>query len=99
MRSGQGAAPVHSGASSSVTDEKRENLREWVRERMRAGEMSSEPETLEYGQSLQTSMTHSIDKRKRSVAVGEEVMTRQDTGAPDDFFEDDDMENEDTEVR
>jgi hypothetical protein len=96
VRSGQ--APAHSGASSSVTDEKREKLREWVRERMRAGEMSSEPETLEYRQSVQKSMTNSIDKSKRSVAVDEEVMARQDVDAPDDFFEEDDLDIEDTEV-
>lgn len=100
VRSGEcGAAPVHSGASSSVTNEKREKLREWVRERMRAGEMSSEPETLEHRQSVQKSMTQqwvsSIDKGKRSVAVDEEVMARQDVDAPDDFF---DTENEDSEV-
>ncbi|KAN0125513.1 DUF2361 domain containing protein [Russula decolorans] len=99
VRSGDcGAAPVHSGASSSVTDEKREKLREWVRERMREGEMSSEPETLEYRQSVQKGMTQqwvgSIDKSKRSVAVDEEVMARQNMDAPDDFFEEDDTENE-----
>jgi hypothetical protein len=60
--------------------------------------MSSEPETLEYSQSLQKSMTHSIDKPKRGVAVGEEVITRQDVDAPDDFFDEDDTENEDAEV-
>lgn len=97
MRSGErGAASVHAGTSSSVTDEKREKLREWVRERMRAGEMSSEPETLE-----QKSMTQQwespIDKSNRSVAVDEEVMARQDVDKPDDFFEDD-TENEDFEV-
>lgn len=98
MRSGEcGAAPVHSGANSRVTDEKREKLREWVRERMRTGEMSSEPETLEHRQSVQKSMTQqwvgSIDKGKRSVAV-DEVTATQDVDAPDDFFEEDDTENE-----
>jgi hypothetical protein len=102
LRSGEcGTAPVHSGTSSSVTDEKREKFQEWVRERMRAGEMSSEPETLEHRQSVQKSMTQqwvgSIDKSKRSAAVDEEVMARQDVDAPDDFFEDD-TENEDSEV-
>ena len=93
-RSGQcGAAPVNSGNSSSVTDEKREKLREWVREKMRVGEMSSEPETLEYRQSAQQGMTHSIGKSKRSAEVDENVMTRQDVDASDDFFEDD-TENE-----
>lgn len=101
VRSGErGAASVHAGTSSSITDEKREKLREWVRERMRAGEMSSEPETLEHRQSLQKSMTQqwvsSIDKSNRSVAADEEVMARQDVDAPDDFFEDD-TENEDSE--
>ncbi len=103
MRSGEcGAAPVHPGASSSVTDEKREKLRKWVRERMRVGEMSSEPEILEHRQSVQQSMTQqwvgSIDKSKRSVTVDEEVMARQDVDARDDFFEEDDTENEDSEV-
>jgi hypothetical protein len=103
MRSGEGgAAPVHPGASSSVTDEKREKLRAWVRERMRVGEMSSEPETLEHRQSVQKSMTQqwvgSIDKSKRSVTVDEEAMARQDVDARDDFFEEDDTENEDSEV-
>ena len=103
MRSGEcGAARVHSGASSSVTDEKREKLREWVRERMRTGEMSSDPETLEHRQSVQKGMTQQwvgpIDKSKRSVTVDEEVMARQHADAPDDFFEEDDTENEDSEV-
>jgi hypothetical protein len=43
---------------------------------MRAGKMSSEPETLEYRQSVQKSMTNSIDKSKRSIAVDEKVMAR-----------------------
>ena len=102
-RSGEGGdAPVHSGASSSVTNEKREKLREWVRERMRAGEMSSEPETLEHRQAVQKSMAQllvgSIHKSKRNVAVDEEVMARRDVDAPDDFFEEDDSENEDSGV-
>jgi hypothetical protein len=88
-----GAAPVHSAASSSVSDEKREKLREWVRERMRTGEMSSEPETLEPRESVETSIAQqwegSIDKGKRGVRVGEEMMARLDVDAPDDFFEDD----------
>lgn len=96
LRSGEcGTAPVHSGTSSSVTDEKREKFREWVRERMRAGEMSGEPETLEHRQSVQRGITQqwvgSIDKSKRR--VDEEVMARQHIDAPDDFFEDD-TENE-----
>lgn len=91
-RSGQcDGAPINSGASSSVTDEKRDKLREWVRERMRAGEISSEPETLEYRRSVQKT-PHSIDKSKRSVAENE-VIARQGVDAPDDFFEDD-TENE-----
>lgn len=60
---------------------------------MRVGEMSSEPETLEYRQSAQQGMTHSIGKSKRSAEVDENVMTRQDVDASDDFFEDD-TENE-----
>jgi hypothetical protein len=103
VRSGEcGAVPVHSGANARVTDEKREKLREWVRERMHTGEMSSEPETLEHRQSVQKSMTQqwvgSIDKGKRSVAVDEEVMATQDVDATDDFFEEDDTENEVSEV-
>lgn len=103
MRSGEGGAvPVHSGASLSFTDEKREKLREWVRERMHAGEMSSEPETLEHRQSVQKSMTQqwvgSIDKSKRGVALDEEMIARQDADAPDDFFEEDNTEDEDSEV-
>lgn len=102
VRSGEGgAAPVHSGASSSVTDEKREKLREWVRERMHAGEMSSEPETLEHRQSVQKSVTQqwvgSIDESKRSVAVDEDVIARHDADVPDDFFEDG-TEDDDSEV-
>ncbi|KAH9976304.1 hypothetical protein BGW80DRAFT_1123607, partial [Lactifluus volemus] len=39
------AVPVHSATtSSSATDEKRDKLREQVRRKMRAGEMSGEPE-------------------------------------------------------
>jgi hypothetical protein len=95
-----GATPVHSEASSSATDEKREKLREWVREMMRAGEMSSEPETLEHRQSVQKSMAQqwegSVDKNERSIGVEEESKARQDTGAPDDFFEEDNTGNEDS---
>jgi len=96
-----GTTPVHSRASSSVTDEKREKLREWVRERMRAGEMSNEPETLEHRQFVQVSMVQqwdgSKDKSKSGTGV-EEAMARQDVDTPDDFFEEGDTENEDSEA-
>ena len=76
--------------------------REWVRRKdARWGRWSGEPEKVEHGQSVQRSMTQQwvgpIDKSKRSVAVDEEVMARQDADAPDDFFEDD-TDNEDSEV-
>ncbi len=97
-----GATPVHSAVSSSVTDEKREKLRQWVRERMRTGEMSSEPETLEHRESVQTSMAQqwegSIDEGKRGIRVEEEMTARLDMDAPDDFFEEDDTGNEDSET-
>ncbi len=94
MRSTEVATPVHSGASSSVTDEKREKLREWVRAQMRAGEMSGEPETLEHRQSVPQQSTSrqwegSIDKNTRSAGAEEGVKARQDMDVPDDFFEDD----------
>lgn len=83
--------PVHAGTSSSVTDERREELREWVRAKMRAGEMSSEPEmeTPEYRQSVQKDMTG-----KRGARAEQEVKARQDMDAPDDFFEEDDTGDE-----
>ena len=91
---------MHSDASSSVTDEKREKLREWVRGMMRAEELSNEPETLEYKQTVQKGVAQrwevSIDKNKR-VGVEEDLKTRQDMDAPDDFFEDD-TGNEDSEA-
>lgn len=91
---------MHSDASSSVTDEKREKLREWVRGMMRAEELSNEPETLEYKQAVQKGVAQrwevSIDKNKR-VGVEEDLKTRQDMDAPDDFFEDD-TGNEDSEA-
>lgn len=88
------ATPMHSEASSSVTDEKREKFREWVRGMMRSGELSNEPETLEYKQAVKKGVAQrwevSIDKNKRALGVGEEdLKTRQDMDAPDDFFEDD----------
>ncbi|KAH9985167.1 hypothetical protein BJV77DRAFT_1033868 [Russula vinacea] len=64
-----GATPMHSDASSSATDEKREKLREWVRGMMRAEELSNEPETLEYKQAVQKGVAQrwevTIDKNKR----------------------------------
>ena len=94
------AMPVHSAASSSVTDEKREKLREWVRTQMRAGEMSNEPETLEHGQfsSRQSNAGQwggSIDKNRRGTSEGEGAKVRQGLEMQDEFFEDDDVGNED----
>lgn len=86
--------PVHGGPSSGVTDKKREKLREWVRAQMRAGEMSSEPETLEHRQSvprksISEQWDGSIDKKAMDAGAGRGVKARQDMDAPDDFFEDD----------
>jgi hypothetical protein len=97
-----GATPIHLGASSGATDEKREKLREWVRGMMRAGEMSSEPETLEHRQSVQKGTSRqwedSIDKNERGIGVKEELKARQGVDVPDDFFEEDDTGNEDSEA-
>jgi hypothetical protein len=92
------------GASSSVTDEKRETLRECVRGMMRGGEMSSEPETLDHRQAVPKGMAQqwedSIDKT-RGIGVEEEELTARhelhDMDAPDDFFEDN-TGNEDSEA-
>lgn len=96
-----GATPMHSDASSSATDEKREKLREWVRGMMRAEELSNEPETLEYKQALQKGVAQrwevTIDKNKRVGVEEEDLKTRQDMDAPDDFFEHD-TGNEDSEA-
>jgi len=88
------ATPAHCGPSSSVTDGKREKLREWVRAQMRAGEMSSEPETLEYRQSvprksISEQWDGSIDKKAIDAGADRGVKARRDMDAPDDFFEDD----------
>ena len=92
---------MHSDASSSVTDEKREKLREWVRGMMRAEELSNEPETLEYKQAVQKGVAQrwevSIDKNKRVGVEEEDLKTRQGMDASDDFFEDD-TGNEDSET-
>ncbi|KAA1476950.1 hypothetical protein DENSPDRAFT_758160, partial [Dentipellis sp. KUC8613] len=49
VRQGSSAEPVHAAPSAdkSATDAKREELRDWIRKRMQAGELSAEPETLE----------------------------------------------------
>lgn len=88
-----GATPIHPAGNSSATDEKREKLREWVRVQMRAGEMSSEPETLEHKRSVpQKSVSGQWEgpspKNTRSAGM-KGVKTRQDMDVPDDFFEDD----------
>lgn len=93
------ATPVHCGPSSSVTDGKREKLREWVRTQMCTGEMSGEPETLEHRQSVpRKSISEQWDGSVDNMAIGagadREVKARQTMDAPDDFFEDD-MGNED----
>ncbi|KAH9980669.1 hypothetical protein BJV74DRAFT_779278 [Russula compacta] len=94
-RTESAATPVHVGTSSSVTDERREELREWVRAKMRAGEMSSEPEmeTPEYRQSVQKDMAG-----QRGARAEQEVKARQDMDAPDDFFEEEGTGNEDLEA-
>ena len=91
---------AHSAASSSVTDEKREKLREWVRTQMRGGEMSNEPETLEHRQSASRQSNTgqwkgSIGKNRRGAGAEEGVKARQDLEVQDEFFEDDDAGNED----
>jgi len=101
VRSTDGAAaPVHPGASSSATDEKRQKLRNWVREQMRAGEMSNEPETLEHRQSVQKykggNWENLIDKNKKG-AGEEEAKPRQRADRPDDFFEEDGTGSEELE--
>jgi hypothetical protein len=88
------AKTVHSVVSSSVTDKKRESLREWVRVQMRVGEMSSEPETLEHRQfvsrkGIARQWDGSIEKKARDLRADEGVKAKQDLDAPDDFFEDD----------
>jgi len=92
--------PAHSVASTSATDEKREKLREWVRTQMRAGEMSKEPETLEHRQSASRQSNAgqwkgSIDKNRRGTGAEEGAKARQDFEVQDEFFEDDDVGNED----
>ena len=92
---------VHSGASSGVSDEKREKLREWVRGMMRAGEMSSEPETLEHRQPVQKGMAQQwegiIDRNETGIEGEEDLNMRQNMDVPDDFFEDG-SGNEDSEA-
>ncbi|KAH9039878.1 hypothetical protein EDB85DRAFT_229143 [Lactarius pseudohatsudake] len=85
------AAPVHSVGSSSATDDKREALREWVRGQMRAGEMASEPETLERKQPAQQSPTELwqsvIGKKTKNLGTKGKGKERQDLEVLDDFFE------------
>ncbi|KAI0264134.1 hypothetical protein BC834DRAFT_826678 [Gloeopeniophorella convolvens] len=89
-------APVHTAASSSVTDDKREKLREWVREQMRVGEMTGEPEMLEHKGSLQKSAVRQWDRpagaeaTKKSKILSTPVLQ-------DDFFEDGNGDDEDAE--
>jgi hypothetical protein len=93
----EGATLVRCGSSSSITDGKREKLREWVRAQMRAGEMSNEPETLEHRQSvprknISEQWDSSIDKKAIDAGADRGVKARRDMdtrAAPDDFFEDD----------
>ena len=92
--------PAHSAASTNATDEKREKLREWVRTQMRAGEMSIEPETLEHRQSASRlsnagQWKGSIDKNRRGTGAEEGAKARQDLEVQDEFFEDDDVGNDD----
>jgi hypothetical protein len=94
------AMPTHSAASSSVTDQKREKLREWVRTQMRAGEMSNEPETLEHRQSASRQSNAgqwvgSMDKNRRGTGAEEGAKARQDLEVQDEFFEEDDGGNND----
>ncbi|KAI0253761.1 hypothetical protein BJV78DRAFT_1300072 [Lactifluus subvellereus] len=88
------AATLHSAPDSSATDMKRENFREWVRGKMRAGEMSGEPETLEHGQSIPMGTTghweSSVDKNDKSAGGKEKGRARQNIEALDDFFEGED---------
>ena len=88
------AAPLHSAPDSSATDTKRENLREWVRGKMRGGEMSGEPETLEHRQSIPMGTTghwdSSVDKNDKNPRGKEEGSARQNMEALDDFFEGED---------
>ena len=100
MRGGEGSAtPIHSEAVSNVTDEKRERIREWVRGKMRVGEMSGEPETLEHRTSVQKNRAEqwksSIDKDKRRWGAAlEKVKEIQEEHVQDDFFEEDDADSE-----
>ncbi|KAH8994553.1 hypothetical protein EDB92DRAFT_1849839 [Lactarius akahatsu] len=64
--------------------DKRETLREWVRGQMRAGEMASEPETLERKQPAQQSPTGIKPKNLGTKGKGK---ARQDLEVLDDFFE------------
>ncbi|KAI9454948.1 hypothetical protein F5148DRAFT_1227635 [Russula earlei] len=89
VRSGEGVpTSVRTGASSSATEEKREKLREWIRGKMRTGEMNGEPETLEHRPSVVKDMLEhwegSTDKSKRG--AGTEPRSQQ-VDATDDFFE------------
>jgi hypothetical protein len=98
------AAPVHLATTgSSATDEKREKLRERVRGKMRAGEMSGEPETLEHKPSERLIETtghreSSVNKNER-IAEGREMgRARQHVEALDDFFEEDGASDEGLQV-
>ena len=94
------AMPIHSAASSSATDQKREKLREWVRTQMRAGEMSNEPETLEHRQSTSRQSNAgqwvgSVDKGRRGTGAEERAKGRQDLEVQDEFFEEEDGGSDD----
>jgi hypothetical protein len=86
--------------TSSATDEKRETLREWVRGKMRAGEMADEPETLERKrrpaqQGPADPWQSAIGKKTKNVRT--KGKARQEV--LDDFFEGDDSDaNEGTEA-
>ncbi|ETW74615.1 hypothetical protein HETIRDRAFT_430930 [Heterobasidion irregulare TC 32-1] len=98
VRTHEGAAPVHQLVSTGVTDIRREELRAHIRERMQAGQMSTEPELLER-------MEHAVDtgwqeaeksgyKETEKRKSAQKVNGHRQHESRDDFFESGDEDEE-----
>ncbi|TFY56589.1 hypothetical protein EVG20_g8874 [Dentipellis fragilis] len=107
VRHGSGAEPVHAAPSAekSATDAKREELRDWIRKRMQAGELSAEPETLERAH-VEIGTGVDVWKQKDAKAVNGKGKAKSSAGEKrgdavgmqdDEFFEENEAEAEEEE--
>ncbi|TFY77323.1 hypothetical protein EWM64_g6688 [Hericium alpestre] len=96
VRHTPGAYPVHSVTSEekTITDARREELRDWIRPKMQAGEMSAEPETLHADGESRSSKKEANElngkgKAKKGGEKGKEAMEDADEDEDEDEEEDD----------